>query len=118
MALPLVVCTPPEASTLVTLPEPLGVAQVPSPRQNVVRGRWCREFRLVTGRLPETSAVRLTAPKVGAPAALPCRTVVVVPSEPRTVTSSVPLPRTIRFAVSAPAVCVTVPAPPAPAGRS
>ena len=34
---------------------------------------------LPTGRVPVTSAVRLTAPKVGAPAALPCRTVVVVP---------------------------------------
>jgi hypothetical protein len=35
---------------------------------------------LATGRVPETSAVRLTAPKVGAPEALPCKTVVDVPA--------------------------------------
>jgi hypothetical protein len=35
---------------------------------------------LATGRMPETSAVRLTAPNVGAPEALPCKTVVDVPA--------------------------------------
>ena len=35
---------------------------------------------LVRGRVPDTSAVRLTAPKVGAPEALPCRTCVDVPA--------------------------------------
>lgn len=34
-----------------------------------------------TGKTPDTSAVNDTAPKVGAPAAFPCRTVVVVPAE-------------------------------------
>ena len=36
-------------------------------------------MRLDTGRLPLTSLASATAPKVGLPAALPCRTVVVVP---------------------------------------
>jgi hypothetical protein len=37
---------------------------------------------LATGRIPLTSAVSDTAPNVGAPEALPWRTVVVVPREP------------------------------------
>jgi hypothetical protein len=32
------------------------------------------------GKVPDTSAVNDTAPKVGAPAAFPCKTVVVVPA--------------------------------------
>src|SRR5437763_1015165 len=59
-------------------------AQVPSPRQNVVLLAPVPEFRLVTGRLPDTSAPKATAPKVGAPAAAPCSTVVLVPSDPNT----------------------------------
>ena len=35
---------------------------------------------LPTGSVPDTSAVSETAPNVGAPAALPCKTVVVVPA--------------------------------------
>ena len=35
---------------------------------------------LARGRTPETSSVRLTAPKVGAPEALPCSTCVEVPA--------------------------------------
>jgi hypothetical protein len=46
---------------------------------------------LPTPSVPVTSAVRLTAPKVGAPAAFPCSRVVVVPSEPR-VAGVVPAP--------------------------
>lgn len=38
---------------------------------------------LAIGRRPDMSAVKTTAPNVGAPAALPCSTVVVVPSDPR-----------------------------------
>jgi len=66
----------------VTLPEPAGVAHVPSPLQNVLEDADVPEFRLATGKFPVTSAERLTAPKDGTPAALPCRTVVVVPNEP------------------------------------
>lgn len=57
---------------------------------------------LPTGNVPDTSAVRLTAPQVGAPAAFPCRTVVVVPSEPRGVgVAPAPAPRTRALAVRA-----------------
>lgn len=55
-------------------PEPLGVTQVPSPRQKVLLLADVPELRLVTGKLPETSAVRDTAEKVGAPPALPWST--------------------------------------------
>ena len=60
-------------------PPPAGVAQVPSPRQNVVLDAPVPLFKLATGRFPDTSAVNETAPNVGAPDALPCNTVVVVP---------------------------------------
>jgi hypothetical protein len=47
------------------------------------------------------SAVRETEPKVGAPAALPCRTVVVVPREPNAVGAApTPPPRTSALAVN------------------
>ena len=48
-----------------------GVAQVPSPRQKVEEEALVPEFRFPTGRFPVTSAERLTAPKLPAPAALP-----------------------------------------------
>ncbi len=54
-----------------TLPDPAGVAHVPSPRQKVVLDALVPEFKFVTGKLPVTSADRLTAPKVASPAALP-----------------------------------------------
>lgn len=66
----------------VTFPLPAGVAHVPSPRQKVVLEADVPLFRLVTGKLPVTSALKLTALNDGTPAALPCRTVVVVPSDP------------------------------------
>ena len=44
--------------TLVTVPAPAGVAQEPSPRQNVDALADVPEFRLVTGRLPVTPVVR------------------------------------------------------------
>lgn len=62
------------------------------------------------GRIPDTSAVKDTAANVGAPAALPWSRVVVVPSDDRTTTSEVPLPRTIRLAVRV-ADVVTLPDP-------
>jgi len=43
---------PPE---VLTLPPPLGVAQVPSPRQNVEDEALVPPPRLATGRLPDTS---------------------------------------------------------------
>ena len=53
---PLVVnpVVPPLTSTLVTVPAPAGVAQEPSPRQNVDALAEVPEFKLVTGRLPVT----------------------------------------------------------------
>jgi hypothetical protein len=57
---------------------------------------------LPSGRVPDTSAVRLTAPNVGAPAALPWRTVVVVPSDPSdTGAPPAPPPSVRAFAVRA-----------------
>jgi len=54
---------------------------------------------LASGSIPEMSVVKTTAPKVGAPAALPLRTVVVVPSEPReTGATPAPPPNVIRLA--------------------
>lgn len=72
---PVVVTVPPVSGLLnvmlVTVPDPGGAAHVPSPLQNVDAEALVPEFKLVTGRLPVTSVVRLTAPKVGAPPALP-----------------------------------------------
>ena len=77
-------------------------AQVASPRQNVLADAEVPEFRLVTGRLPVTSAVKDTAPKVGAPLALPCRTVVVVPKLAIGVgVAPAPAPNTNALAVNA-----------------
>ena len=65
---------------------------------------------LAMGRVPDTSAVSDTAPKVGAPAALPCKTVVVVPKLPRTVGAApAPPPSTILLAVNAPDDAQAVP---------
>ena len=55
------------------------------------------------GSVPDTSVASDTAPKVGAPPALPCRTVVVVPSEAIGVGAApAPPPKTRALAVSAP----------------
>jgi hypothetical protein len=84
-------------------PLPAGVAHVPSPLQKVVAPALEPLFRFVTGRFPETSAVRLTALNVGAPLALPWSTWAVVPSEPRVAgVVAAPPPRTIWFAASRP----------------
>ena len=72
---------------------------MPSPRQKVEAEAEVPLLRFVTGRLPETSVERTTAAKLGAPPALPCRTVVVVPAEPSMVTACEAFPRTKRFAV-------------------
>jgi hypothetical protein len=51
---------------------------------------------LADGRMPETSVVRSTALKLGAPIALPCSTVTAVPSDPRVAGETPPPPpRTI-----------------------
>ena len=70
---------------------PLGVAQVPSPRQNVVLEAEVPELRFVVGRFPVTSVVRLTALKLGLPLALPWSRVVVVPELPSAPTVAVEL---------------------------
>ena len=56
---PLVVrpVVPPLTLTLVTVPEPEGVAHVPSPRQKVVADALTPEFKLVTGKFPVTPVV-------------------------------------------------------------
>lgn len=109
---PVVVTVPPVSgelkTMLVTVPDPGGAAHVPSPLQNVEALALVPEFKLVTGRLPLTSVVRLTAAKVGAPAALPCSTVVVEPREATKLIACPPLPNKIRFAVSAEAEVVQV----------
>lgn len=88
---PVVVTVPPVSGLLkvmlVTVPLPGGAAHVPSPRQKVDELALVPEFKFVTGRLPVTSLESATAPKVGAPAALPCRTVVVEPSVGRMLTT-------------------------------
>lgn len=57
---------------------------------------------MATGRAPVTSVVKPTAPNVGAPAALPCKSVVVVPSEPSGAGAvPAPPPNTNALAVSA-----------------
>jgi hypothetical protein len=59
-------------------------------------------LRFVTGKLPVTSAVNDTAPNVGAPDALPCNTVVVVPVLPNVLGATpAPPPITSAFAVNA-----------------
>lgn len=65
-----------EAGTLTSTeltppPPPAGVAQVPSPRQKVVFEAEVPLFKLVTGKLPDTSVAKATAPKEGEPEALP-----------------------------------------------
>jgi hypothetical protein len=109
---PVVVMTPPVNGEvkvmLVTLPPAAGVAQVPSPRQNVDAFALVPLLRLVTGRLPVTSVTRLTAPNDGSPTALPCKTVVVVPSDASTVLACPPLPTIKRFTVSAAALVTQV----------
>ncbi len=52
---------------------------MPSPRQKVELVADIPLFSLFTGRLPVTSVARFIALNEGAPAALPCNTVVVVP---------------------------------------
>jgi hypothetical protein len=109
---PVVVTVPPvsgELNTmLVTVPVPGGAAHVPSPRQNVAPLAPVPLFRLVTGRFPVMSVVRATAPNVGAPPALPCKTVVVLPNEATVVIACNAFPRRILFAVKAEAEVVQV----------
>jgi len=100
---PVVVTVPPvsgELNTmLVTVPDPGGAAHVPSPRQKVAELALVPEFKLVTGRLPVTSVESATAPNVGAPPALPCSTVVVVPRDATTESPCPPAPNAILLAV-------------------
>ncbi len=72
-----------------------GLAHVPSPLQNVLDDAAVPLFKFVTGRLPVTSALNETDPKLGAPPAFPCNTVVVVPRLPKVDTAVVFPPSTI-----------------------
>jgi hypothetical protein len=109
---PVVVTVPPVSGLLkvieVTVPDPGGAAHVPSPRQNVDELALVPLFKLVTGKFPVTSVESATAPNVGAPPALPCSTVVVVPRDATTLIVCNPLPSRILLAVSAEADVVQV----------
>ena len=71
---------PPVQPTEVTVPVavPAGTLHVPSPRQKVVAPALVPLFKLATGKLPDTSVARATAPHVGV-VALPCNTWLAVP---------------------------------------
>jgi len=88
------VCDVPLNPFRLVMPVAGGAAHVPSPLQNVLLDAEVPLLRLVTGKLPVTSADRLTAAKDGAPAAFPCSTVVVVPNDPRVLTAVVLPPST------------------------
>jgi hypothetical protein len=100
---PLVVMVPPVSpllvATLVTVPEPDdGVAQVPSPRQNVVEDALVPPFRLLTDKLPVTPV------DSGSPVALVRTNAVGVPSAGVTnvgevAITALPVPVTVQFAV-------------------
>jgi hypothetical protein len=56
-----------EDPALLTLPDPAGVAHVPSPRQNVEDDALVPELRFATGRFPVTSFARRTVSVLLAP---------------------------------------------------
>ncbi len=97
--LPLVVTSPLNSAAViaVALPriKPTRVEVVPVPP-------------FATGNVPLTSAARATAAKDGAPAALPCKTVVVVPRLPNTEVAWLPPPKTSMLAVKAAALVTQV----------
>ena len=81
---------------------PLVFVQVVARAPAVVVQSPVRAGNCAAARVPDTSVPSATAPYVGAPEALPCNTVVVVPSEPTTVgVPPAPPPNTSAFAVSA-----------------
>jgi len=89
----------PAPLTLVTVPPPAGVDQVPSPRQKVNADALVPEFRFVTGRLPVTCVDKLTPLKVPPSVRLPELVTVPVrvmpltdPVLPTLVTVPLPLP--------------------------
>jgi len=86
--------------TFPVVAERCGVDHVPSPRQNVVALAPPPAFKFVTGKFPDTSVASATDPKVGAPAALPCKTVVVVPTPIVLGVAPAPPPIITAFAVS------------------
>ena len=108
---PVVVMVPPvrgELNTIeVTLPDPGGVAHVPSPRQKVEALAEVPPLRLVTGRLPVISVAIFTEAKEGAPVP-PCSTVVVEPSEPSADIACPPPPISRLLSVNAAALVVQV----------
>src|SRR5215831_2605677 len=67
LSVPVVVMVPPASgavvATLVTVPLPAGVAQIPSPRQNVLAEARVPLFRLLTDRFPVTPVARLISGK-------------------------------------------------------
>lgn len=85
----------------VTLPLPDGVAHVQSPRRNVELDAPVVPGQVFAmGSSPLTSVARATGPNVGNPAALPCRTVIVEPSEASVADACKPPPTMSAFSVS------------------
>lgn len=82
---------------------PAGTAHVASPRQNVDDDALVPLLRLATGKLPVTSALRLTALHV----LFPCRSVFAVADpEPRRAVSTVPLVRSAALLILVPETVV------------
>src|SRR5882724_8549317 len=83
---------------------------VPSPCQQVLAFAPEPPFRWLTLRSPVTSVAKFTAPKVGAPTALPCRTVELVPKVPSVAVEVPPAPSMSWLATSVPPA-LTLPPP-------
>ena len=93
--------------TEVTVPEPAGVAHVPSPRQNVEAEALVPEFRFVTGRLPVTPVVRgkpvvlVRVPEEGVPRAPPLtRFPLAVPVSAAVIVPAAKLPEASRATIA------------------
>ena len=90
---PLTEIKPPvkDCATLVTVPAPAGVDQVPSPRQKVNADALVPELRFVTGKFPVTCVARLTP--LNAPPSVKLPVLVTVPV--RVIPLTVPVPLTL-----------------------
>jgi hypothetical protein len=103
------------ALTLVTVPAPVGTAQVPSPRQKVPEDAFVPLLRLLGGRLPDTSDARLTLATV-------VSTPPVALTHPDEVNLPICLPVVLEKITAWPTVDVAVslltsPVPPPPPGK-
>jgi hypothetical protein len=69
-------------ATDVTVPDPAGVAQVPSPRQKVVEPALVPEFKLLTGKFPVMPPLEGEARLIGGTSALTIARGVIAPEDP------------------------------------